>query len=404
MKYPIRANRKIAATALAALAVALAGAVGFVHAPCQTASANDQPSTEKKNASGAAPSVDLSPSQLSSITVATVGTYLFPVEKEAVGNIDFDENLSVQVFSPYQGKIIDALVEVGDRVRKGQPLCSIDSPDLIQAESTLIAAAAADELTTKELERATDLYSKSGGVAQRELEQATSDQHTAEGSLKAARDAVRVFGKTDTEIDRVIATRKIDPALMVVSPIGGEITARNAQPGLLVQPGNAPAPYSVTDVSVKWMLADVPESDAPLFRLGQPVNVTVMAYPDRVFKGRISKIYAAIDPNTHRATIRSEIADPKNELRSAMLANFTIQVHSPELSTALPANGVVREGDGTLTAWATTDRRHFTQRLIKAGVRANGQVQILDGLRPGEMAVADGAVFLSNMLEAPPSD
>jgi len=333
-----------------------------------------------------------------------VGTQLFPIEKEAVGSIDFDENLSVQVFSPYQGKIIDALVEVGDRVRKGQPLYSIDSPDLIQAESTLIGAAATDELTTKELARAKGLFSKNVGVAQRELEQATSDQQTAEGALKAARDAVRVFGKTDTEIDRVIATRKIDPALIVASPIGGEITARNAQPGLLVEPGNAPAPYSVTDVSVKWMLADVPESDAPLFRLGQPVGVTVMAYPDREFKGCISKIYAAIDPNTHRATIRSEIADPKNELRSAMLANFTIQVHSPELSTALPANGVVREGDGTLTAWTTTDRRYFTQRIIKAGVRANGQVQILDGLHPGEMAVTDGAVFLSNMLEAPPSD
>ena len=118
------------------------------------------------------------------------------------------------------------------------------------------------------------------------MEQATSDQQTAEGALKAARDAVRVFGKSEAEIDRMVASRKIDPALIVRSPIAGQITLRNAQPGLLVQPGNPPAPYSVADVSIKWMLADVPESDSPFFHLGQPVEVKVMAYPDRVFKGQ----------------------------------------------------------------------------------------------------------------------
>jgi cobalt-zinc-cadmium efflux system membrane fusion protein len=73
-------------------------------------------------------------------------------------------------------------------------------------------------------------------------------------------------------------------------------------------------------------------------------------------------------------------------------------------ATALPANGVVREPDGTMTAWVTTDRRRFTQRVIKTGLRKDGQVQILEGLQRGELAVTDGAVFLSNMLETPPSD
>ena len=91
------------------------------------------------------------------------------------------------------------------------------------------------------------------------------------------------------------------------------------------------------------MLADVIESDIALFHLGQPVQVQVMAYPDRVFKGKVSKIYAAVDPNTHRVTIRSEIADPKDELRPGMLANFVIRVHNPIEATAIPANGVVRE-------------------------------------------------------------
>jgi membrane fusion protein, heavy metal efflux system len=349
------------------------------------------------------PTVDLNSTQLNAIQVGPAGTYDFPVDKDTVGSISFADDLSVQVFPNYQGKLIRCLAELGDEVHKGQPLYTIDSPDLIQSESNLIGAAATLDLTTKELHRAKELDGNSG-ISQREYEQATSDQQTADGALKAARDAVRVFGKTDAEIDQIIASRKIDPVLVVLSPISGEVTAFDGPPGLLVQPGNPPAPFTVTNVARKWMLAEVIESDIPLYRLGQSVEVKVLAYPDHVFRGRVSKIYASVDPDTHRATIRSEISDPHNELRPGMLANFVIRVHQPVRATAIPANGVVRESDGTMTAWVTSDRRRFTQRVIKTGLRTNGQVQILDGLKPGELVVTDGAIFLSNMLEAPPSD
>jgi len=387
--------------------VAIVVAMGCLQASCgrgQAANANaQQESAASPKASPSETTLDLSPSQLNAIKIERVGTYLFPVERETVGNISFADVLSVQVFPPYQGKIIQSLMELGDQVRKGQPLYTIDSPDLIQAESTLIGAAAALELTSKELARAKDLRG-TNGVSERELEQATSDQQTAEGALKAARDAVRVFGKSEAEIDRIIASRKIDPALVVPSPIPGQVTTFNGPPGLLVQPGVLPAPYTVTDVSIKWMLAEVIESDIPLFHLGQSVAVKVMAYPDQVFRGKVSKIYASVDPGTHRATIRSEIRDPRNDLRAGMLANFIIRVGNPVESVAIPANGVVREGDGTMTAWVTTDRHHFSQRVIKTGLRQDGQVQILEGLQRGELVVSDGAVFLSNMLEAPPTD
>jgi cobalt-zinc-cadmium efflux system membrane fusion protein len=123
-----------------------------------------------------------------------------------------------------------------------------------------------------------------------------------------------------------------------------------------------------------------------------------------LFHGKISKIYASVDPNTHRVTVRSEISDPKNELRPGMLANFVIRVHKPVQAPSIPPNGVVREPDGTMVAWVTTDRHRFSQRVIKPGLRADGQVEILEGLQSGELVVTDGAVFLSNMLEAPPSD
>jgi cobalt-zinc-cadmium efflux system membrane fusion protein len=340
----------------------------------------------------------LSDSQVTSLKIETVGTSRFRIEKDCVGSIDFDEDLAVQVFPPYQGKIITALAQVGDDVKKGQPLYTIDSPDLVQAESTLIGAAATLELTNAELVRAKQLYNSSKGVAQRELEQATSDQQTAEGALKAARDAVRVFGKTEEEMDRIVTARQIDPSLVVSSPIEGQITARNAQSGLLVQPGNAPAPYAVADVSRKWMLANVAESDSPVIHVGQPVEVRVMAYPDKSFKGQISTLGATIDPNSHRVTVRSEILDPDHELRPGMFASFAIQIHEPIEGLSIPVNGAVREGDGTMTAWVSTDRHHFVQRVVKLGLQNDNHYQVLEGLRGGESVVTDGAIFLDNML------
>ncbi len=371
--------------------------MGSAEASKQSADPKVPPST---TAPSGPPSLDLTPSQLQAIKIGKVGTYEFPVEKETVGSISFADDQSVQVFPTYQGTIIKTLVQFGDEVQQDQPLYTITSPDLIQAESTLIGAAAQLDLTNKELQRVTGLP----GVAVREREQAISDQETAEGALKAARDAVRVFGKTDAEIDQMIALRKIDPALVVRSPITGRITAYNATPGWLVQPGNPPAPLTVSNLKVKWMLADVVESDIALLNVGQTVEVKVMAYPNRVFKGRITKIYPSVDPNTHRETVRSEIEDPNDELRDGMLANFTIRIKGPAWGIAVPADAVVREPDGTMTAWVTTDRRHFEQRVLKLGLRRDQWVEILSGLKRGELVVTEDAVFLSNMLTAPNSD
>ena len=341
--------------------------------------------------------VTLSAKQAEAIKVEPVRERLFPIEKDAVGSIDFNEDMTLQVFSQYQGRIIDLFAKIGDEVKKGQTLFTIDSPDLVQAASTLISTAGVLELTTRNLLRLRDLV-KTKAAAQKDLEQAISDQQAAEGAYKAARDAVRIFGKTEEQIDRMVAERKVDPALVVPCPITGRITARNAAPGLLVQPGNAPAPYSVADISTMWMLANVAEIDSPRLRVGQRVKVRVLAYADRVFEGKISTLGATVDPSTHRVLIRSEIDDPEHLLRSGMFATFAIETGDPVLFPAVPLASVVREGDGTMTVWVTTDRRTFTMRSVKVGLPHDGYRQILEGLQPGELVAAEGAVFLSNML------
>ena len=397
MRFGIRAD--LAATALitAAAGICVFGCTGSKSGSAAAGAPDGSSSGAAAAASAAAdPTIELNDTQIKSIKYGPAESHAFSPQRVAVGSIDFDENLAVQVYTPYQGKIIKAYAEIGDEVKKGQTLYTIDSPDLLQAESTLIAAAGVYDLTTAALKRAQDLYTTQG-IAQKDLEQAQSDQMTADGAFKAARDAVRVFGKSEVEIDQMAAKRKVDPELVVPSPIAGRVTARAAQPGLLVQPGNAPAPYQVADLSNMWMLANVAEADSPMFHAGQEVRVKVMAYPDHDFAGKITIVGATVDPGTHTVVVRSEVADPKHELRPGMFATFVISTGTAVTATAVPLPGVVREGDGTMTVWTTTDQHHFTRRTVKLGLQQDGFDQIVDGLKPGETVVTDGAVFLSNM-------
>jgi cobalt-zinc-cadmium efflux system membrane fusion protein len=346
-----------------------------------------------------ASSVELSAQEFEKFKVEPAREHDFRIQREAVGNIDFNREMSVDVFAPFPGKILTLFAKAGDDVRKGEPLFTIDSPDLVQGESTLVSAAGTLNVTTRALERAKQLYEVQG-VAQKDLDQAIAEQQTAEGALKAARDAVRIFGKSDTEMDRIVAERKIDSVLAVHSPITGRVTARNAATGLFVQPGNAPAPYTVSDLSTMWMLANVAETDFPLFQLGQDVAVDVKAYPGRLFRGKIANIGASVDPNTRRLLVRSEVRDPAHELRPGMFATFLISTGRAMRSAAVPLAGVVREGDGTMTVWVTTDRKRLVRRTVVVGLQQDGLHQIVDGLKTGELIATDGALFLNNALTA----
>jgi membrane fusion protein, heavy metal efflux system len=160
----------------------------------------------------------------------------------------------------------------------------------------------------------------------------------------------------------------------------------------------APPPFVVTDISTKWLNAFVIESDIPAYRLGQPVRAQVTAYPGRDFEGKVSTIGTSVDPNTHRTFVRDEIKDPDNLLLAGMYGSFVIETGPPLRATAVPAAAVVREGDGTMTVFVTDNGLTFAKRIVETGLRQDGYVQIVKGLKPGEQIASEGAVFLSNVL------
>jgi membrane fusion protein, heavy metal efflux system len=391
-------DRKLALISTATAAAVVLVNSGYLLLRSRTASAVESPETTATTSGPQVETVQLTDSQLASIQVGPVSARKFEIQKEAVGSIDFNEDLSVQVFSPYQGRILQTFADVGDQVKKGETLFTIESPDFLAAESNLIGAAATLEQTTSALERARKLYAVQG-MNQNDFEAAVANQHTAEGALQAARRAVAIFGKSEDQIDHIVASRQVETALIVRSPITGQITARNAAPGLLAQPGNLPAPFSVADMSTVWMLAEVVEADSPDIKVGQAVTATVPAYPGRVFTGTITRVGATVDPNSRRVTLRSEIGDPQHLLRPGMFASFLVRTAEPVSGAAVPLSGVVREGDGTMSVWVLSGNHHqFTRRVVKVGLQQDGFDQILNGVQPGEPVATDGAILLSNIL------
>jgi membrane fusion protein, heavy metal efflux system len=155
-----------------------------------------------------ATSVVLNEKQMASVKVESVGQHDFPLQKIAVGSIDFNEELETQVFTPYQGKIIQAFAKVGDEVKKGQTLFTIDSPDLLNAEASLISAAGVLDQSTRVVERGRELY-KAHAISQAELELDISNQITAEGQVRT--DATRCASSARPMLRSIRSSRIAGP-------------------------------------------------------------------------------------------------------------------------------------------------------------------------------------------------
>ena len=335
--------------------------------------------------------------QAKQVRIEPASLHDFVSQRDAVGFVDFNQDTTVQALSTVTGKIRQVFVRAGDDVRKGQPLYSVDSPDLVQALSALISSAGVRAAATRTLERARKMLDIQA-TAQKDFDQAVADQQTAEGNYQAARDAVRIFGKSEAEMDKTIASRKPNGELIITSPIAGRVVSRNAAPGMLVQPGSLPSPITVADISTMWMIANAPEFDIPKIQLGQKVSIQITALPGEKFEGRVTSIGASIDPNTRRIPVRTEVQDATHQLRQQMLATYVIQTGEPIRSVAIPANGIVREGDGTMTLFVTTDGKTFTRRAVRTGQEQKGYIRILEGLSDGEKVATEGAIFLSNAI------
>ncbi len=337
--------------------------------------------------------------QWATLGFATAEPMAFSPTAETDGKIAADDNRTTPVFSPFTGRVTRVMARVGDRVAKGAPLFAIDASEFIQGQSDLLNAVAQVRLTSAAAARQEALF-KDKGAALKDVEQSQSDLANAQVALAAARGRLRALGETDAAIaaiERGGPAKGVTAETIVTAPIGGIVTQKSVSPGenlaSLASNGASPAAYSISDLSVVWLVGNLREADAPKARVGQRVQVRVAAFPGQVFSSRLSYVAAGVDPATRRVTVRAEIPNPGGVLLPEMFATFSLVTGDATTSVAVPEQAVVYEGD-TARVWVAGTRRTLELRRIRTGQTMGDMVQVLSGLSAGERVVTAGALFI----------
>jgi cobalt-zinc-cadmium efflux system membrane fusion protein len=300
------------------------------------------------------------------------------------------------------------VARLGERVRQGAPLLELDSSEIVQPQNDFLAAIAATNKARAKLSLATinearnkGLYEGKAGAlkdwqqSQAELDAAQNDLRAAETAVDAARNRLRILGLTAEEIAGLQAKGQIKRSVPIISPIEGTVVARKVGPGQYVRNDPPDQLYVVADLSTMWLKAFVPEIDIPYIRVGQDIEVKVTALPGRTFGARVTHVGALFEATTRRIEVRSEVANPGGALKAEMFASFKITTADSVTALAVPIDAVIREGD-VATVWVQREPLVFERRRVQLGIEQDGQVQIRNGLAPGDLAVTRGAIFLDN--------
>lgn len=348
----------------------------------------------------------ITPSEAAMLRIENVSTRDFRPERVAEGRISFNEDRATPVFPPFTGRVVRVVAQAGREVQAGDVLFEIETTDLTQAANELLAAAdnlakvnTQVDLARRNDARQRDLFAARAAArrdveqAQADLANALSDQRTAETSLAAARDKLRVLGRDADAIAEIERTRRVNAVVSVVAPLPGTVVQRRVGPGQWLNAGGADPVFTIADLSEKWLVAAVREIDAPLVQIGQEVEVTVSALPGQTFAARIEHVAAALDPASRRLAIRAAVQDPNNLLKPEMFASFRISVGTASVSVAVPATALVQRGREA-SVWEALDDTRFVLRPVRTGLRSGGEIQIVEGMSPGARVVSGGALFI----------
>jgi membrane fusion protein, heavy metal efflux system len=315
----------------------------------------------------------------------------------AAGRVTFDDLRVAHVFSPVTGRISKILAQPGERVRKGQPLCVIQSPDLGSAVSDMAKAQAALIQSEKDWKRQKELY-EVHAAAQRDYEAAEGTYLNAKAEMERAERKARLLRSSGLD--------SVTQEYALAAPIEGEIIARGANPGLEVQgqyTGGATVElYTVGELDKVWVLADVFEMDLPKIKKGAEVSVSVLAYPEQHFAGHVEWISGSLDPISRTAKVRCSIANGDGKLRPEMFGTALINVDS-EVTLAIRRSAILLLGEQPVAfvqiGSTPKGELRFVRRPIAVEEMEGGDyVPIKSGAAKNEIAVVSGGVLLLGML------
>jgi membrane fusion protein, heavy metal efflux system len=339
--------------------------------------------------------VTLTAAQRQNIKLYTVASSSFDRTIETTGVVDFDNDQATSVLAPISGPVSRLVVSPGDKVKKGDPLAYVDSPDFATAISTYRKALVTAHTARRLADLDKDLLQHQG-VAQKEADQAETDAASAEADAYAALQTLVSLNVDPQTIKDVEQGRPIARIQGVIrSPIAGTVVEKLISPGQLLQAGTT-ACFTVADLSRVWVMAQVSDSDLASVHVGDAVDV-ITGMNARPIKGEVDNIAALVNPDTRLVAARVVVNNMQVLLRKQMYVNVRIHSLHPETGTLVPVSAILRDDENLPFVYVAQTDGSFARRSVTQGYRVGDQFQVPSGLRAGDQIVVDGGIFVQFM-------
>jgi len=339
----------------------------------------------------------LTPAQMADakIEVTTVAEQVVGDAIATSGTISLDDLRTGHVMSPVTGRVVKITAQLGEHVKRGDPLATIESPDIGNAVSDTHKAEADLISAEHDLQRKKDLFEQKAASAA-DVEASEDNYRTARAEIERARQKQSLL--------RVGHVDAVTQTYTVTSPIDGEVLLRNINPGVEVQGqytgGSAQELFTIGEVDKVWVLGDVYEIDMARVHVGAAANVSVIAYPDRVFPGRVDWVSGGLDPNTRTAKVRCTFDNPDGLLRPSMYATMRVSVDA-RMAVAIPRDAVLQLGEykvSFIEIGEADGRVRFARVPVDVDETGGTWLKVLHGLDAGQKIVVRGAPYLSQKL------
>ena len=330
--------------------------------------------------------------QMAHLKVVTVGTKVWQTTILTTGTVDWDADHTTQAITQVNGPISRILVDTGAKVKQGDPLLYVSSPDVANAISAYRKARNREVLAQRIVDRMNELLSH-GAVAAKDVESAEADYNDARTDVQTSLQALRIFGITQQEIDQAQQQGTvISTELAVRAPIAGVVVQKLVSPGMLIQAG-ATVCFMLSDTSTVWVQGHIFDRDLPFVRTGDSVEETNPASA-RTFHGVVNYVGAFVDPATRTTPVRIVTQNPEGLLKKDMFVEAAIRTGSQANVLAVPASAVLRDDKNEPIVYVQAEPGKFTQRSVTIGMLQDGMIAITAGLQKGESVLADGSLFV----------
>jgi cobalt-zinc-cadmium efflux system membrane fusion protein len=312
-----------------------------------------------------------------------------------VGKVAYGEDHYSRISSPLQGRVLEVRAHLGEHVQAGNVLLVLDSPEIAQAYSEYAKEDSELQYATRAHELAKDLY-ENKALALKDLKQAENELIKARAEFRRAKERLLSLRVPAQELEKPLERQKITSRFELKSPLTGIVVERNVTPGQSIGGESGQVLFTVADLDMLQVVADVYERDLAYLSLvkeGQPAKVSVEAYPDMSFPATVATIGDVVDPTSRTIKLRALVNNKDHRLKPEMFARLHIEVGESTRLLTIPREAVLEE-DGKEFVYVVEGIDQYVKREVKVSTISPDQVRVLEGLVSGQRIVIKGAVLI----------